>query len=453
MESSYKRRKLSSDPASTVTTAEGHDGESTDFKLAILSSLHSDRSQDVLLDYLLVYNGSVQEAVTALSAPATTENPRKRNAINGYQSSLASFAKSTTPGNATSTVLKQVTKKGRTVHLYSPEDVERHTPCSIIHNFLPNEEADALLRELLQELPTFRREKFQMFDRAVESPHTFRFYVDSGDEAEKQKTEYIYNGGYVNDVGKTPLEMLKVSNRVRKTVNEEIKRRIRDFYPDGKKLKFQSPEAWTPNASFVNCYDGGQESVGYHSDQLTYLGPRAVIGSLSLGVAREFRVRKIVPQVDTSSADEQGQIAIHLPHNSLLVMHAEMQEEWKHSIAPAQAIDPHPIAGNRRLNVTYRCYQDYLHPKYTPRCRCNVAAVLRCVQKRAVTRGRYMWQCHAGFSVGQTSCSWFAWAEFDEDGRPPWGEGYKGNKNMPSVGVGNETSSEVSSSTVRQVTG
>jgi hypothetical protein len=59
-------------------------------------------------------------------------------------------------------------------------------------------------------------------------------------------------------------------------------------------------------------------------------------------------VRKIVPQVDGSSADEQGQIAIHLPHNSLLVMHAEMQEEWKHSIAPAKSIDPHPVAGNRR---------------------------------------------------------------------------------------------------------
>ena len=125
---------------------------------------------------------------------------------------------------------------------------------------------------------------------------------------------------------------------------------------------------------------------------MTYLGPRPVIGSLSLGVAREFRVRKIVPQVDATSADEQGQIAIHLPHNSLLIMHAEMQEEWKHSIAPAKSIDPHSIAGNCRFNVTYRWYKEYLHPKYTPRCKCNVPAVLRCVQKRAVTKGRYMWQ-------------------------------------------------------------
>lgn len=224
----------------------------------------------------------------------------------------------------------------------------------------------------------------------MESPHTVRFYVDSWDDAEKQRNEYIYNGGYVKDIGQTPPHLLRVSNIARKKVNEEIQRRI-EQYQNGSKLKFQSPNEWLPNVSFVNCYDGAKESVGWHSDQLTYLGPRAVIGSLSLGVAREFRVRKIVPQVNASSADEQGQIAIHIPHNSLLIMHAEMQEEWKHSIAPAKSIEPHPIAGNRRLNVTYRCYQEYLHPRYTPRCRCDVPAVLRCVQKRAATRGRYMW--------------------------------------------------------------
>jgi hypothetical protein len=158
-------------------------------------------------------------------------------------------------------------------------------------------------------------------------------------------------------------------------------------------------------------------SVGYHADQLTYLGPRAIIGSLSLGVAREFRVRRIVARDDedlatkaseiteksiqsSERADSEGQIAIHLPHNSLLVMHAEMQEEWKHSIAPSPVIDPHPIAGNKRINVTYRCYKDYLHPKYTPRCKCGVPCVLRCVQRKKDNRGRYMWSCHSHYIPG-----------------------------------------------------
>ena len=50
-------------------------------------------------------------------------------------------------------------------------------------------------------------------------------------------------------------------------------------------------------ANYIQVFDRlliNMISVGYHSDQLTYLGPHAVIGSLSLGVAREFRVRKIV---------------------------------------------------------------------------------------------------------------------------------------------------------------
>jgi len=158
-------------------------------------------------------------------------------------------------------------------------------------------------------------------------------------------------------------------------------------------------------------------SVGYHSDQLTYLGPRAIIGSISLGVAREFRVRRIVAQDDEKAeaetddqpkagspiksndrGDLQGQIAIHLLHNSLLVMHAEMQEEWKHSIAPAQVISPHPIAGNKRLNITYRCYKDNMHPKYTPRCKCGIACILRCVQRKADNKGRYMWSCHSHYT-------------------------------------------------------
>ena len=221
--------------------------------------------------------------------------------------------------------------------------------------------------------------------------------------------------------------MRTVSNKVRPTVNEEIAKRIKHHYPDGKKLKYQSPYEWVPNAAFVNSYQGGSESVGYHCDQLTYLGPRAIIGSLSLGVAREFRVRKIVARDDeepTGSkyqrADAGGQISIHLPHNSLLVMHAEMQEEWKHSIHPAPVIDPHPIAGNKRINVTYRYYRENFHPKYTPRCKCNVATVLRCVQRKKENRGRYMWMCHAGLTPGKDGCTFFQWAEFDDDGEPPW---------------------------------
>jgi hypothetical protein len=222
--------------------------------------------------------------------------------------------------------------------------------------------------------------------------------------------------------------MRRVSPIVEKAVNLEIAKRIKNHYPHGQKLKYQSLDPWKPNAAFVNCYDGGAESVGYHSDQLTYLGPRAIIGSISLGVAREFRVRRIIPQDDDKKekskedSDAQGQIAIHLPHNSLLVMHAEMQEEWKHSIAPAQAIDPHPISGNKRINITYRDYKANLHPKFTPKCRCDIPAVLRVVQRKKENWGKYFWMCHAGNVPGKEGCTFFEWAKFDDDGEPLFGQ-------------------------------
>jgi hypothetical protein len=234
--------------------------------------------------------------------------------------------------------------------------------------------------------------------------------------------------------------MLEASGKVKDAVNGEIQRRIKEKY-GGKKLKYQSPDEWSPNCSFVNCYDGGKEryvsidditvlrfpSVGYHADQLTYLGPRAIIGSLSLGVTREFRVRRVTARDEESEsqsrADVEGQISIHLPHNSLLVMHAEMQEDWKHSVPAALAVDAHPIAGNRRINITYRCYKEHLHPNFTPRCKCGIPCVLRCVMKKKDNRGRYMWSCHAHYTPGHDGCNFFQWAEFDDDGYPPWASG------------------------------
>lgn len=445
---SRKRRRLSSSPTTksnkelttgqtTAPSQEPAEDDSTEVKLATLASLHPLVEQSILLDILLANQGSVEDACRFLSIPksdsSSQHKPKPAHASNSYQSSLSSFSAAILDAS------KPLTKKGRTLHLYSPDDVAAYTPCSITHNFLPAEEANNLLKELLDEVPTFKSATFKLFDNYVQSPHTACFYVQSVDEQKRQRTEYLYNGAYLTvcdgyhhmieihgrtddvssqDVRQITPHMRLVSSKVQAAVNQEIARRIKSHYPGGKKLEYQSPKEWIPNAAFVNCYAGGNECVGYHSDQLTYLGPRAVIGSLSLGVTREFRVRKVVPRDGTNSdpvgdenkpskddsdhrADIEGQIAIHLPHNSLLVMHAEMQEEWKHSIAPAQAIDPHPIAGNKRINITYRCYRDSFHPRFTPRCKCGVATVLRCVQRKKENRGRYFWMCHAGLQPGQ----------------------------------------------------
>ncbi|KAH7385026.1 hypothetical protein BKA64DRAFT_681997 [Cadophora sp. MPI-SDFR-AT-0126] len=453
----------------TLATPEDEEAESTDFKLALLSSLHPDTDQQLLLDVLLAHDGSVDDASATLTNDGDTTIVGSKNssrpssssisssaAAIGYQSSLSSFMSQSLPNSEDPNSSprtpkpKLLTKHGKTLHLYSPADVEMHTPCSIIHNFLPAEEADALLKELLGEAETYDRSSFKLFDIVVQSPHTTCFYVESLEEVESQKTEYIYNGGKLDDVRQlTPLMNL-IAPKVTAAINTSIAARQNTNPATSPALEpshqtHSIPEPWKPNAAFVNCYNGPTESVGYHSDQLTYLGPRAVIGSISLGVAREFRVRRIVPNDDKDessksplasksndksprNSDLQGQISIHLPHNSLLIMHASMQEFWKHSIAPSQSIIPHPISGNKRINITYRDYKEYLHPKYTPRCRCNVPAVLRVVQRKRENLGRYFWMCYAGNVPveGKEGCTFFEWAVFDERGRPVWKHG-KGN--------------------------
>ncbi|KAF4126739.1 GRF zinc finger [Geosmithia morbida] len=400
-----------------VVVINGNEDESTEVKLAILSSLHPHVDDEALMDVLLAHDGVVSRASTSLTGRPTKEVASQ--AV-GYQSSLKQFITISTDVPSRKK-LRSMTKRGETLHLFDPADVSEHTPCTIIHNFLPADVADALLRELLDESKTFEQDTFKLFDNVVSSPHTSSFYVESYDEIQRQKTEYHYNGTRVTDVRRITPQLVKAKPLVQEAVNREIQKRIAARYPDGRKLRYQSPDTWCPNMAFVNCYAGPTESVGWHSDQITYLGPRAVIGSVSLGVAREFRVRRVLPKDevrDGADADAEGQISIHLPHNSLLVMHAEMQEEWKHTLSRAPSIDPHPISGNRRINVTYRHYRPSMHPRLTPRCTCGVPCVLRVVQRKRENFGRYFWMCYAGNVPGRDGCTFFRWAEFDDDGNP-----------------------------------
>ncbi|KAK0715751.1 hypothetical protein B0H67DRAFT_489102 [Lasiosphaeris hirsuta] len=422
-----RKKRKSSPGLETIQSTPQPDGddedESTDVKLAILSSLHPGLDQDTLLDLLLAHDGSVHATSQTLKAPRSM---KKSASAVVSQMSLRSFAVATDQSSAPNKKAKLLSKKGQTLHLYDPQDISEHTPCTIIQNFLPLDEANKLLEELLEESKTFEKITFKLFDTVVSSPHTSSFYVESYDELDQQKHEYVYNGARLTDVRKITPQLDRVKARVQEAVNREIQERIRTHY-GGKKLKYQSPRLWSPNAAFVNCYSGPQESVGWHSDQLTYLGPRAVIGSLSLGVTREFRVRRVLPASTSSETnpDASGQIALHLPHNSLVVMHAEMQEEWKHSVTPTTAIDPHPIAGVRRINITYRDYRAEFHPRHTPRCSCDIACVLRVVQRKKENWGRYFWMCHAGNVPGKEGCAFFQWAEFDDDGSPVPKQGRK----------------------------
>ena len=208
---SRKRKWVEQSPSSSnnkgVQPRENAEEESTDFKLALLASLHPNLDEGTLLEALLAADGVVEQASECLSQPlAASLGKRPAPSTVGYQSSLSSYR--IVPANGTLT-RKPLVRKGKTLFLYSPEDIEAHTPCSIIHNFLPAKQADALLSQLLEEASTYERFEFKLFDRVVLSPHTYSFYVNSLAEAERQKTEYVYNGGQI-EVGEPRQDYTKI---------------------------------------------------------------------------------------------------------------------------------------------------------------------------------------------------------------------------------------------------
>lgn len=78
---------------------------------------------------------------------------------------------------------------------------------------------------------------------------------------------------------------------IERVVNDEIKKR--DRFPLEWAGTGPEGQVWRANVAASNCYEGGKESVGFHSDQLTYLGPYPTIASLSLGKSK-FRAVSVL---------------------------------------------------------------------------------------------------------------------------------------------------------------
>ncbi|KAI4243957.1 MAG: hypothetical protein L6R40_003167, partial [Gallowayella cf. fulva] len=195
----YKVAKTYKETHEESPVSNENEDDSTDLKLARLASLFPQMDQVALLDVLISSEGSVEHACEVLSCSAQVSPRKKHGNGTGYQTSLASFNRASEGSSMTSTSMmsKPLTRKGQTLHLYAPEDIEIHTPCSIIHKFLPAQVADDLLRELLEEVPSFEKQTFKMFDNVVQSPHSACFYVESLEERTKQQTEYLYNGSFL----------------------------------------------------------------------------------------------------------------------------------------------------------------------------------------------------------------------------------------------------------------
>ncbi|KIJ60668.1 hypothetical protein HYDPIDRAFT_177359 [Hydnomerulius pinastri MD-312] len=315
--------------------------------------------------------------------------------------------------------------------LSNPSMVAQHTPCTMHLSVLPPELACKLFYTMVDLSQAWKRNKWWLFDRVVESPHRTSFFVRKtngvdDDESWQEAAQYWYNGRATDPPEVFPKLMEEACEYVEKIVNDEMRKRERlplEWTGQG--------QSWHANVAASNCYEGAQESVGFHSDQLTYLGPYPTIASLSLGTTRVFRLREVIPS-DEISTRRGRTFNIPLPHNSLTIMHATTQESFKHSIPPQPTLDmyrplyPHPAKpsalpepSNCRINITFRFYRPDFNPKSIPRCKCGVPTILRPDMKNRHDgkTDRYWWTCYAGAQNDGKGCDFWRVMDMRAEGR------------------------------------
>ncbi|KAF9567595.1 hypothetical protein CPC08DRAFT_626671 [Agrocybe pediades] len=325
--------------------------------------------------------------------------------------------------------------------LSTPELVAQHTPCTLHHSVLPPELACRLFYTMMDESKTWKRNKWWLFDRVVESPHLTSFFARKtngldDDETWQEAAQFWYNGRKTEPPSVFPPEMEEACRIVENIVNQEIHKRAKKY-----RLEWQgetdSDTLWRANVAASNCYQGSKESVGFHSDQLTYLGPYPTIASLSLGTRRMFSLREVVPTTESGVRRAQT-FNIPLPHNSLTIMHASCQERFKHSIPPQSAIDLFRPAfprdskqtnsviepSNCRINITFRFYRPDFRPETIPRRLCGVPTILRPDMKNRNDgeTDRYWWTCYAGAQNEGKGCNFWKVMDMEQEGR---GTAYK----------------------------
>ena len=91
------------------------------------------------------------------------------------------------------------------------------------------------------------------------------------------------------------------------------------------------------NYCLLNRYRSGSDSMGWHADDEPEMGD--VIGSLSLGATRQFRIRHNVTRETKTFSMSNG---------TLIIMAGPMQQFWKHDVPKTKENI------GERINLTFR---------------------------------------------------------------------------------------------------
>jgi alkylated DNA repair dioxygenase AlkB len=177
----------------------------------------------------------------------------------------------------------------------------------LIDPFLDQKQSFRFFSEIEQQVQWQSRE-ILIFGKRVLQPRLVSWQGDSG-------CDYRYSG-----TTWTPDPWSPAVSRIRKLVSEFTGELF--------------------NGVLINMYRGGQDSMGWHSDDEVELGKAPVIASISLGGSRRFLFRK------KENLKEKREVV--LKDGSLLVMEGSTQELWQHSIPRSAKVK------EARINLTFR---------------------------------------------------------------------------------------------------
>ena len=182
----------------------------------------------------------------------------------------------------------------------------KYTSIKYFPNWLTYQEADDLLTTSIEKVP-WRQDFIYMMGKKIPIPRLQNWYCETG-------ASYTYS--------RINLLALEFPSWM-----EDLRRRV------------ELSTGETFNAILVNYYRDGKDSNDWHSDDEKELGAYPVIASVSIGAERVFHLRhKVTKQ----------KIKMNLPHGSLLLMGAGIQEYWQHKLSKTS------LQVGPRINLTLR---------------------------------------------------------------------------------------------------
>ena len=196
--------------------------------------------------------------------------------------------------------------------LFTEDTIQFDLPDAELHyrpQFFPKPTADRLLQELMEKIE-WTQNKIRFYGKESLVPRLEAWYGDHG-------KSYAYSGIQMNPKPWTK-ELVEIKEAIEK-------------------------EAGVPfNSVLINYYRDGKDRVAWHSDDEKELGQNPIIGSVSLGAERKFKLRHKKYKENGLKAE------IMLQHGSFLLMKGPTQHHWMHEIPrTAKPIGP-------RINLTFR---------------------------------------------------------------------------------------------------